>query len=59
MARGAGLARKNNWAYLDVWTAFNEDGRALDVLIPDGVHGSSTASSEIFAPVLTRAFDLE
>jgi hypothetical protein len=59
MARGAALARKNNWAYLDVWTAFNEDGRALNVLIPDGVHGSSTASSEIFAPVLTRAFDFE
>jgi hypothetical protein len=59
MARGASLAKANGWGYLDVWTAFYDDGRALDVLIPDGVHGSSTASTEIFAPVLTKTFDSE
>jgi methylthioribose-1-phosphate isomerase len=51
--------KANAWGYLDVWTAFYDDGRALDVLIPDGVHGSSTASTEIFAPVLTKTFDSE
>lgn len=59
MARGAALAKANNWGYLDVWTAFNDDGRDLTALIPDGTHGSVTASSEIFAPALINAFDAE
>jgi hypothetical protein len=55
----ANLARRRNWAFVDVWTSFKEDGRALNTLIPDGTHPSSQAIAELWTPLILNAFDNE
>jgi hypothetical protein len=55
----ASHARRNQWGFVDVWTAFYDDGRPLTTLITDGTHPSTTAYAEIWNPLLTDAFDAE
>lgn len=55
----ANHARRNQWGFVDVWTAFYDDGRALTTLITDGTHPSTTAYAEIWNPLITDAFDTE
>lgn len=53
------LARRENWGFADVRTAFYDDGRDLTILIPDGTHPSTTAYTEIWNPLITEAFSVE
>lgn len=55
----ANHARRNQWGFVDVWTAFYDDGRALTTLITDGTHPSTTAYAEIWNPLINDAFDTE
>jgi hypothetical protein len=55
----ANHARKNNWGFIDVWTSFKEDGRAMTTLVPDGTHPTSTAIAELWNPLITGAYDAE
>ena len=55
----ANHARLNQWGFVDVWTAFYDDGRALTTLITDGTHPSTAAYAEIWNPLINDAFDTE